>query len=336
MGMALLLEREVLDPREFYIRDDSPELITWLGRKALRLTGKEASLVLHPGLSLAQGRIEVEIGTEGAAYPGIVFRAADTFNYELAYAQPHTSGNWDALQYDPVFHGSNTWQIYFGEPYQKPAEVPIGTWFRLRVEFRDRRALVQAGDQPPLLVDPLAHHPAAGRIGLWTYKPAFFSNLRVWDDPPEFSMSSSPARPESRVPGTIDGWFLEGFGAVACEPNGILNLNRYLPVSVREVRLQRRMDLSEDGTLTFHIGFSDELSLKIDGQEIFSGSHTWKDSPEWAERGYVSPDHRGERALPRGVHTVTAELKATEYFGYGLVLRIDGSPYTLLPAELQG
>jgi hypothetical protein len=334
--MALLLEREAPDPKEFYVRDPSAGIVSWLGRKALRLSGEGASLVLLPDLLLPAGRIEADIGSERAAYPGIVFRASDTHNYELAYAQPHTSGKWDALQYDPVFHGSNTWQMYFGEGAQKAAEVPPMTWFRLRVEFRGRRALIQAGDQPPLLVDPLAHAAAAGRIGLWTYRPAFFSNLRVWDETPGLASAAFPAPPASPAAGTIDGWFLEGYGAVACEPNGILNLNRYLPVTLREVRLLRRLEMPEAGAVKIHIGFSDELTLKIDDQAVFTGRHTWKDSPVWAERGYVSLDRRIEQTLERGVHALTAELKATEYFGYGMALRIEGCPYKLLPADLLG
>jgi len=47
----------------------------------------------------------VLIGADEPAYPGIAFRVADVLNFELAYAVPHVSGQWDALQYDPVFHG---------------------------------------------------------------------------------------------------------------------------------------------------------------------------------------------------------------------------------------
>ena len=134
--MTLLYEREILDPKEFYLRDPAPELVSWQGREALRLSGQGACLALLPELCLAQGRIEVDIAAEGMAYPGIVFRASDTHNYELAYAQPHTSGKWDALQYDPVFHGSNTWQLYHGPGAHQVAQVPLNDWFRLSVEFR--------------------------------------------------------------------------------------------------------------------------------------------------------------------------------------------------------
>ena len=122
--MTLIYEHKTPHPGEFVLRDPAPEVVAWQGREALRLSGQGASLAIIPDLFLSQGRVEVDIGSEGAAYAGIVFRLSDTLNYELAYAQPHTSGKWDAIQYDPVFHGSNTWQLYHGPGAQQVAQVP--------------------------------------------------------------------------------------------------------------------------------------------------------------------------------------------------------------------
>lgn len=332
--MSLLFEQAVPDPKDWILRDPEAELIGWQGRKALRLSGAGSGPMLLPTLLLDRGKIEVDAGAEGTAFPGIVFRASDPQNFELAYAQPHTSGLWDALQYDPVFHGSNTWQLHFGDGVQKSARVPANAWFRLRVELCERRALIQVDDQPPLLVEPLAHDVSKGRIGLWTYKPACFSNFRLWDDTPGLLSADFPASPPIPTPGTVDGWFLDGFGALRCEPGGILILNRYLPASTREVRLVRRLEMPDAGTLTVHVGFSDELLLQVDEREVFSGHNTWKDTSERADRGYASLDYRVEIQLSRGFHTITAHLKASEYFGFGMAARIEGSPHKLLPVEL--
>jgi len=75
----------------------------------------------------------VEIFAEAPCYPGIAFRVKDPGDLELAYVVPHASGQWDAIQYDPVFNGSNTWQVYHGPPYQAAATVPTGEWLTLRV-----------------------------------------------------------------------------------------------------------------------------------------------------------------------------------------------------------
>jgi hypothetical protein len=334
--MTLVYESETPNPKEFYVRDPAPEVVTWQGREALRLSGQGASLAIIPDLSLPQGRIEVDIGSEGAAYPGIAFRVFDTHNYELAYAQPHTSGKWDALQYDPVFHGSNTWQLYHGPGAQQVAQVPPLTWFRLRVEFQDQQAVIQVGEQQPLFVSQLAHGYQTGLVGLWTYMPAHFSKLCIWDDLPGLSSISFPASPEKPSPGTLTEWFLEGFGKVTCEPSGILNLNRYLPITAEQVRLVRWIEMLESGSLTFSIGFSDDLLLQIDDQVIFTGQNIYQSSPNWADRGYVSMGQQVSHPLSQGPHSITATLKAKEFFGFGMALGIEGGDYRLLPAHLCG
>ncbi len=180
------------------------EVVTWRGRRALRLDG----LALVPDLEVREASVEVEIWAEGACYPGIVFRVADVLNFELAYAVPHCSGVWDALQYDPVFHGSNTWQLYHGEGYQKAATVPTGEWFHLRVDVQGESVAICVDGQPPLVVQQLAHAHASKRVGLWTYLPAYFSNLRVSScrQLPEATLGGlrSPARRHQRM---VRGWF---------------------------------------------------------------------------------------------------------------------------------
>jgi hypothetical protein len=139
--MTLIYENDLSDPRDLCFHDGTAEFVTWQGRRAMKLSG----LALIPALSLAEGHIEVQIGADGTAYPGIAFRVADVANYELAYAQPHTTGKWDAIQYDPVFHGSNTWQLYHGEAFQKTAHVPTGEWFTFSIDFKDQWARIGVG-----------------------------------------------------------------------------------------------------------------------------------------------------------------------------------------------
>jgi len=134
--MTTLYESALTDLEGLDVQASVAEVVTWRGRRALKLNG----LALVRGLQASDATIEVQVCAEEAAYPGIAFRVGDALNYELAYAPPHTSGLWDALQYDPVFHGSNTWQLYHGEGYQRTATVPLGKWFHLRVDVQGARA----------------------------------------------------------------------------------------------------------------------------------------------------------------------------------------------------
>jgi hypothetical protein len=332
--MPIIYECDVPDLNSLFVRDPEPRIDNWQGRKALRLSGQGACLLVIPDLILSQGRIEADISSESVAYPGIAFRIHDSLNYELAYTQPHTSGKWDALQYDPVFHGSNTWQLYHGSGAQQIVDVPPRTWFRLRIEFEDQRAVIQVGRQEPLVVSQLAHAHRAGLMGLWTYLPAYFSNFRISDDPPNLPLGSHVTSLEKPALGTVTEWFLEDFGKVTIEPSGILNLNRYLPISVEEVRLVRDLELLEDGNLTFRVGFSDDLTLQVDEEVIFQGENLYHDTPNWEERGYVWLNKQVSHHLNKGIHQLTAILKAKEYFGFGLALAIEGDEYKLLPAHL--
>ena len=212
-------------------------------------------------------------------------------------------------------------------------DVPPQAWHRVRVEFQEQRALIRVGKQEPLLVNQLAHNHVAGLVGLWTYLPAYFSNLRVGDDQFDFP-SLYPDVVEERASVTVDEWFLEGFGVVDTEPNGILNLNRYLPVSEHEVSLIREVEVRRDGKFNFSVGFSDQLTLKIGDEVIFSGENLYHNSPKWEERGYVQANQSVNHHLSKGIHRITAILKAKEFFGLGVILNIEGDEFSFLPAHL--
>jgi hypothetical protein len=322
-----LYENSFADLSELLVQASEAKVVTWKGRKALRLVD---GLALVPDLEVRDVSIEVQIGAEGPAYPGIAFRVSDVLNYELVYAVPHCSGLWDALQYDPVFHGSNTWQLYHGPPYQKEATVPTGDWFRLRVDVKGDQAAFTLGDQPPLVVGGVAHGVKTALVGIWAFRPAYFCDYRIsaCEELPD-SAGHHPVAPE----GVVDEWFLEGFGAVECEPNGILNVNRYLPISLEEAQLTRHFEALSDGDLELAFGFSDELSLQLDNRVIFAGRNTFVGFGDYQERGYAYPDmHSISQPVTGGIHRLTATLKVTEGFGWGMVLSIQGRDIRLLPA----
>jgi hypothetical protein len=324
-----IYENSLADLSELLVQASEAEVITWRGRKALRLVD---GLALVPDLEVSDVSIEVQIGVKGSAYPGVAFRVSDVLNYELAYAVPHCSGLWDAVQYDPIFQGSNTWQLYHGPPYQKEATVPTGEWFGLKVDVKDGQAVFTVGDQPPLVVGRLAHPAKKGFVGIWAFRPAYFCGLRVstCEELPEYELHD-PVAPQ----GVISDWFLEGFGTVKCEPSGILNLNRYLPLSVGEVRLTRQFQALSGEDLELALGFSDELSLQLDDEVIFTGKNTFVGFGNYQERGYAYPKMRSiSRPVTRGTHRLTAILKVTEGFGWGMVLSVKGGDVRLLPARL--
>lgn len=323
-----MLEHIPISLDDLQINAVQSDVVTWQGREALRL---ENGLALAPEGGVQDASIEVLIGTDGPAYPGVAFRVIDALNFELAYAVPHVSGEWDALQYDPVFHGSNTWQLYHGPNYQNEAQVPTGQWFRLKVDYCDSRATVAVDGQPPLVVERLAHSLAAGMFGVWTFRPAYFCDLRV-------STCERLGIPSREVPsitkGVVDTWFIEDYGVVACEPNGVINLNRYLSTSMQKVRLVRHFETSREGEFTCEFGFSDGLLLELDGEVVYHGENKFAGFADRAGRGYVELGMQSvQHLLPAGSHSLAAELGVSEGFGWGLILAARGEGLCWLPAE---
>ena len=332
--MKLIYENDLSEAGEFKRFARQAETAAFLGSPALCLDG----LVVFPHLELTCGLIEVEIAAEKSCYPGVAFRVQDQGNYELAYAQPHTSGQWDAIQYDPVFHGTNTWQLYHGAAYQQTAQVPTHEWVRLRVGFTENRMVFWVNEQPPLLVEHLAHPTRAGWMGLWTYLPAYYRNLKIWDAP---QFPEQPGIAPNCPSGTVTEWQVEGYGVIPCEPNGSLNVSRYLPISVQQVRLKRSFEISAgevlvNGPVNLGFGFSDTLALELDGQVIYQGENKFGGFETRESRGYVDQkSHHLALEIAPGQHTLTATLGVSEYFGWGLALAMEGPAIHWLPAGLE-
>jgi len=322
------MESQAIDLHELQIDAQNHALTTWQGKPALHL---ENGLATVPNIELDDAEIEVLIAAEGPAYPGIVFRQADIRNFELAYAVPHCSGLWDAIQYDPVFNGSNTWQLYYGESYQGVADVPLNSWFTLKVAFLNERAVISVDDQSPLMVEKLAHPFRTGQIGLWTFQPTYFSGLQIQSIE---KLDQPPGQSASAPEGAVDAWYVDGCGKVHCEPNGVLNLNRLdLPFS-EEAHLARSFELSSACQVNFNLGYSDSLSLKLDGEIIHEGENTFSGFIDRAARGYA--ELGGELIscnMGAGLHRISVDLSVSEGFGWGLVVTVHASGLEWLPAE---
>jgi hypothetical protein len=324
----LKMEDPLLNLNKLEIHAAKAEVVNWQGREALRL---EDGLALIPEGRLKDASLEVLIGTDGPAYPGVAFRVIDILNYELAYAVPHVSGQWDALQYDPIFHGSNTWQIYHGSGYQGKAQVPTGRWFHLEVDYYEQIAMISVDGGLPLVVERLAHATTPGRFGVWTYRPAYFCDMRI----SSCEISEAPATEATGIAeGVVESWFVDDYGVVVCEPNGVINLNRYFPAAMKVARLIRRFEISEEGEFTFEFGFSDVLILELNDEMIFKGENTFTGFADRVARGYAALGTETVRqVLAPGSYHLVAELEVSEEFGWGLALAAYGEGLRWLPAE---
>ncbi|MGI6642773.1 MAG: hypothetical protein ACOX3V_01940 [Bacillota bacterium] len=293
---------------------------------------------MEPGLTgRTSGRIEVDIAADSPCCPGIAFRVANPGDCEMFCSRPHASGEWDALQYDPIFNYSNTWQIYHGEGFQKQAHIPMGKWYTFFVEYSGNRAVGGLVGQEPLAVETLATPWTTGGVGIWTHLPAYFADLRIYDLPAERLTGCVPphgARHSVKpLPsGIICKWLVQGHGVVTCEPNGVLNLNRYFPLSQREVLLTREFCLDKETTVAMSFGLSDDLTLFVDGVALYTTTKAYRPTAGRQGRGYVEIGTcKMTRLLGAGKHRLEVRLRVSEPYGWGLAFSLDAQGLRLLP-----
>lgn len=266
------------------------------GRQAMRLRNGRAMLAVP----FADGTIEFDILVDREqGYSGVQWRTVSPGNHEEFYIRPHQSGNPDANQYQPVFHGVAGWQIYHGTEYAAPVEYRFGEWMRIRIDVAGDRARIFLDGEPILLVNDLHGNFGAGGLGLFSgFAPAWFSEFRyensaVPEIPP--GASESPELPEGLVmrwevsdavgedellgetalpEGRLDAL---AWHTLDVEPNGVANLAR---VQGREagntafVRLRLESEVARIQEIRF--GFSDRVRIYHNRRLIYSGADRWR------------------------------------------------------------
>jgi hypothetical protein len=210
---------------------------------------KSSGIAYLDGIDFQNGIIECDLYSPSPkAYLGIVFRLASLHNFEYIYFQPHTSGKWDAVQYDPIFNQSATWQLYNGEQYQAKANVPTKKWFHVKIVVADDSAKVYVDNSTnPNLSVKLQHEYRSGGVGVCSYHPGIFANLKVIKHPPVSLLKrrSPPILNDSRY---IINWLISApynnfdfsndkpflketttrkWHKISAEANYLVNLNRH-------------------------------------------------------------------------------------------------------------
>jgi sugar lactone lactonase YvrE len=272
----------------------------FLGRKALTLTGD----AFIKDAEFENGIVEVDLAfKEGTVFPTVVFRRQDEANYEEFYVRPHKSGQPDALQYSPVFNGLSGWQLYYGEGFTSAWTLPKNEWLHIKLEIAgtQARAYVGDGQKPALVINDLKRGRAKGGLGLKVTGPiglAYFSDFKYRvDDSLKFE---PPAKSEMPF-GTLTEWELsQSFGynlvdpriyppqdllakvewkRIPCEPTGLINVARYAkkdPVIPGTVLARTRIPAHEEKTMELQFGYSDLISIFLNGRIFFAGSNLYQ------------------------------------------------------------
>ena len=322
------------------------------GRQALRLDRARA---YRRDVRFQDGTIELDVALTGRrSFVYVQFRMQSDGECEEFYLRPHKSELPDAVQYTPVYRRRSNWQLYHGPGSTAAAALPADQWVRVRVVISGRRAAVFVGDvdEPQLIVPRLAREPRPGYLALRGFVPrgssgpaAHFANLRLL--PGHVAFDFKDAEPEPPAPGVVRRWEVspsfapadgavreipasalaaEGWSSLDAEPSGLLVLGRFRDVpegARRWAALARlRLTAAEAGPRRFDLGFSDEVSVFLNGTLLFSADDSYSfDAPR--RQGLITPD-QASVYLPLKKGDNELVLAVTDRFGgWGLMARFE-------------
>jgi sugar lactone lactonase YvrE len=273
-------------------------VVEHLGREAL------AGSAFLKDVEFTDGVIEVDIAMDGRrCFPGVVFRAESEADTEVFYVRPHRSKNYShALQYTPRFRGLTGWQLYSGPGFTATADIPLERWVPLKIEVLGTRARIYFDDMenPALVVADLKRGKATGYIGI-TAPPdgrVHYSNFRYSTDV-ELDFGPQPIRPVSR--GNLDAWEISQpiappninrdlapsnqdlgeitWQRVTADATGLVDIARHLESQPRLpgcVIARTTIASSEPERRKLHFGYSDEISVFVNGDLLFRGDSTFR------------------------------------------------------------
>jgi len=274
---------------------------TFQGKQCLKITNGNAWLT---DANFTNGIIEFDMAlVKDRYFPGMSFRAKDANNEEEYYVRPHQSGNPDAMQYCPNYNGGGGWQLYYGDGFGNPHEIPVDRWLHIKLLVKDSMAEVYFDDekQPALFIRKLYRPIAAGMIALrndWP-APARFANFTYTETNNITLLSKAqPLQPLSanvftswQVSNTFDEKLLAGksslssahienlsWQTLSTDDRGIADLARLAPTSEHKNTVLAKVTIHSDKAAVkkFVFGFSDRVRLFCNDKLLYSGDDVYR------------------------------------------------------------
>ncbi len=335
------------DEARWQVQAQESRVEEYLGREALYMRGGNAWL---RDTEFRDGTIEFDISaTAGTGFNGVRFRAVDRFNHEHVYLRPHLSGRPDAVQYNPIYNGVSSWQLYSDARYVLPVVITPDRWVHVRMVVQGRRMEMSVDGE--LLVFPhLARDPASGEVAINASGPggAYFSNfvIRPGVDP-DFRGGDGAATVEPE-PGTVSEWRIsaafpeaevdgvvelssnaqsnQSWTALSTDVRGIVNLARLGGTRDGNNTVFAAVTLTSDRarTVRVRLGFSDRVRAFLNGKQLFRAGD------EFASRDYRFLGTMGLfdelfLSLEAGDNELWLAISET-FGGWGVMLQVPDGP----------
>jgi hypothetical protein len=264
----------------------------------------ETGIAYRRDVSMIDGTIDFDVQlTSRRSFVYVSFRMQDENEFEEFYLRPHKSGLPDAIQYAPVYQRHSAWQLYHGPGATAAIDLPAQRWVPVRVVMSGQRAALFIDNltTPAMVVPQLAREPRAGFIAVRGFVPAGtpgtdpaarFANVRIRPGHVPFTFPPAPAAateaglvirqwavsravtraawPGGRLPSAAQAGPLTVLDA---RPDGLLELHRFvrLPEGSRDAAALASVTVRspEARTVALDLGFSDEVTVFVNGQPLF-------------------------------------------------------------------
>ncbi|MFC1563422.1 SMP-30/gluconolactonase/LRE family protein [candidate division KSB1 bacterium] len=244
------------------------------------------------------GVIEYDVAFEGdRCFAGVLFRVKDAGNAENFYMRPHKSNLPDALQFQSIINGQSSWQLYSNEGFIAAAKIPHKQWIHVKMEVsgKNARIFLDNSEEPAIVIRDLKRGVDKG--GITVAGPgnrlAHFANFKyrideslVFDDPPIYKMPFGMIT-DWEVSEPVDFYNVDMYSfpdkkdlnelewkKAECEHTGLVNIARYFtrPANVPFASYVRTyIDSDIDELRRFNFGYSDVITIFLNGREMFTG-----------------------------------------------------------------
>ena len=278
-----------------------------IDRAALQLRTGNAVL---EDVTMEDGTVELDLAvTPHRAFVYLKFRIQAEGEYETFYFRSHKSELPDAIQYTPVFQGASNWQLYHGAGYTAATALPPERWIPVKLVVQGDKAAVFVDDMvTPKIITSLVREPGPGKLALGGFVPrqsapdgvdtANFSNIVVRPGVVDFTFPDDDPSPPPA--GVVERWQVSApfvsqhesvpvevpaevssgpWQALATDATGLLVFDRHLERPAtgprRAVAARLILDAEEAGRQRFDFGYSDRVSVLLNGELLMSGNATY-------------------------------------------------------------
>lgn len=318
-------------------------------------------IAYNPDANFRDGSIEFDLAPAGTAFAGVAFRMQSAANYEIVYFRPD-SGRWAGIQYQPVFEGETTWQLYHGDGYEGVLPRATSGPLHVKILIAGSHAQVYVGcdTTPALVVRELKRPPATGGIGFWVAGGSSgdavnggISKLTVQFSSPKLAAPPrethppeqllrwrvSPRMPSDSIdaPQTLPATTADAskWKIVDAEGSGLINLTRAIgnPAGPQRINVfggagwgiayaRTTVTSTRAQTRRLYLSYSDGIGVYVNGTRVFSGGNG-ADSRGNGYLGIVGPETEYVDLVLRPGDNDVLLAVTDKAFGWGFRARLD-------------